>query len=100
MCKQGNELFVGKPDEEVRTCPRKVGNIVAGTDESVREVAVFLLNNRLRMSVSGATEKVVTLTKQTKMGLWLRAARFNFVANLYGFEEVSTKLNSSGIQRA
>ena len=55
----------------MKRCGQVLGNseIVASTDESVREVAVFLLNNRLRMRVSGATEKVVTLTKQTKMGL-------------------------------
>jgi hypothetical protein len=32
-------------------------------------LAEQLLNNRLQMRVFGATEKVVTLTKQTKMGL-------------------------------
>ena len=33
------------------------------------KVAEHLLNNRLQMRASSATEKVVTLTKQTKMGL-------------------------------
>ena len=59
----------------MKRCGQVLGNseIVASTDESVREVAVFfaehLLNNRLQMRDSGTTGKVVTLTKQTKIGL-------------------------------
>ena len=58
----------------MKRCGQVLGNseIVASTDESVREVAVFfgehLPNNRLQMRDSGTTGKVVTLTKQTKIG--------------------------------
>ena len=51
---RGNELFVGNPEviqkrgsrKRVKRCGQVLGNseIVASTDESVREVAVFLLN--------------------------------------------------------
>jgi hypothetical protein len=43
-----------------------------GAHRSEEKIAVFaerLLNNRLQMRDSGTTGKVVTLTKQTKMGL-------------------------------
>jgi hypothetical protein len=38
-------------------------------EELGRIPAEQLLNNRLQMADSGATEKAVTLTKQTKIGL-------------------------------
>ena len=37
--------------------------------ETLLFVAEHLLNNKLQMRGLGATEKVVTLTKQTKIGL-------------------------------
>jgi hypothetical protein len=38
-------------------------------EELGKILAEQLLNNRLQMADSGATEKAVTLTKQTKIGL-------------------------------
>jgi hypothetical protein len=70
--KRGSELFVGKRDEEVRTSPRKLGDGCGHLRVHERSCSLFaeqLLNNRLQMRRSGATEEPVMLTKQMKMGL-------------------------------